>query len=293
MSFWKITRMMAVAACSAFLSLNTWAVLSCTISASPPTVTGTYDPAANLDVQGSFTMNCTRAKSDSKNQTFWIGLNQTTSQTMAKAAPYADTVAYGIYSDVNRTTLWTGGATGGVTVPFAFGTATAASATQAFYMRANAGQTDKAAGTYTNTLNVTLNVTNSTGQNLGSTTLTTQATVAKTCSVNAAAISYSVSYQAFRASALVDSSQSVGVSCSKGTQVNLSLDKTTGVVLPIQLVYQLGFSPSSAGATSGTSSSNAAPLSFGLILKVPAGQAGACGTGTCTGSDTRQIMITY
>jgi spore coat protein U-like protein len=293
MSLWKITRLTAAAACTAFLSVNTWAVLSCTISASPPTLTGNYDPASNLDVQGSFTVNCTRAKNDSKSQTLWIGLNQTSAQTMAKAAPYADTLTYGIYSDVNRTALWTGGATGGVSVPLSFGTATSASAAPAFYMRANAGQTDKAAGTYSDTLNVTLNVTNSTGQNLGNTTLTTQATVPKTCSVSAAAVSYAVSYQAFRSSALVDSSQSVSVSCSKGTQANLSLDKTTGVLLPIGLAYQLGFSPSSSATTAATSTSNAVPLSLGLILTLPARQAGACGAGTCSGSDTRQIMITY
>jgi spore coat protein U-like protein len=293
MSLWKTTRTMAVAAWMAAAAQHTWAVLSCTISASPPTLSGTYASASNLDIQGAFSINCTRAKSDSKSQTLWVGLNQTSAQTMAKAAPYADTLAYGIYSDVGRTALWAGGATGGVSVPLSFGTGTAASATPALYMRANAGQTDKAAGTYSDTLNVTLNLTNSTGQNLANTTLTTQATVPKTCSVSAAAVSYSLSYQAFRTSALIDSSQSVSVSCSKGTQASLSLDKTTGVLLPIGLAYQLGFSPSSSATTAATSTSNAVPLLLGLILTLPAGQAGACGTGICSGSDTRQITIVY
>lgn len=293
MSFWTITRTLAVAACTAFLSLNTWAVVSCTISATPSTLDGSYDAALNLDMQGSFAISCTRAKNDAKNQTLWIGLNQLSSQTLAKAPPYADTLAYGIYSDVGRTTRWTNGPTGGLVVAFAFGTATAASATQAFYMRANAGQADKAAGTYSDMMNVTLNLTDSVGQNLSSTTLTTQATVAKTCSVNAAAVAYSVNYQAFQSTALIDSTQSVTVSCSKGTQANLALDRTTAVIPAIGLAYQLGFSPLSSGTTAATATSNAVPLSFGLTLTLPAGQAGTCGAGTCSGSDTRQVTITY
>lgn len=293
MSLWKFMRLAAAGICSAVVSVNASAVLSCTISAAPSPLSGTYDSTANLDMQGSFTINCTRAKNDSKNQTFWIGLNQTASQTMAKPAPYADTLAYGIYSDVNRTALWTNGATGGVTISFAFGTSTAASTTVAFYMRANSGQTDKAAGSYSDTLNVTLNVTNSVGQNLGGTTLTTQASVPKTCSVDASAVSYAVSYQAFSSTPLVDSTQAVSVSCSKGTQATLTLDSTSGVILPVALAYQLDFSASSSASTSGTSTSNAVPLSFPLTLTLPAGQAGTCSTGTCTGSDTRQVTITY
>ena len=291
MSLGNFIRMVAVGACGVVVSLNASGAVSCTITSTA--LSGSYDPASNLDVQGSFTINCTRAKSDSKNQTLWVGLNQTSSQTMAKAAPYADTLAYGIYSDVNRTALWTGGATGGVSIAFNFGTATAASTTQAYYMRAGSGQADKAAGTYSDTLNATLNVTNSAGLNLGSTTLTSQATVPKTCSVDASAMSYSLAYQAFRATPLVDSTQSVAVSCSKGTQASLALDATSGVILPVELRYQLTFSATSSATTSGTSSSNGVPLSFPLTLALPAGQAGTCGTGTCSGSDTRQIMITY
>ena len=293
MSPWNFTRLAAAGVCGVVVSFNASAVLSCSITAAPNPLAGTYDPASNLDMQGSFTINCTRAKNDSKTQTLWIGLNQASGQTMSKAAPYADTLAYGIYSDVNRTVLWTAGATGGVTVSLNFGTSTAGSASQTFYMRANSLQNDKAAGSYSDTLNVTLNLTNSVGQNLGSTTLTTQATVPKTCSVNASAVSYSVGYQAFSAAAVVDSTQAVAVSCSKGTQATLTLDSTTGVILPVALAYQLGFSPSSSASTSGTSSSSGVPLSVPLTLTLPAGQAGTCSTGTCSGSDTRQVTITY
>ena len=289
----KIVTLIAILACSVLLTRNAWGVMACTITASPATLSGAYDPASNLDMQGSFAINCTRAKNDSKNQTLWVGLNQVAGQTMAKSAPYADTLTYGIYTDAARATRWTSGAGGGLAIPLAFaGNEVALPVSAAFYMRAGAGQTDKASGTYSDTLNVTLNLTDSLGQNLGNTTLTSQATVAKSCSVSVAAVSYSVNYQAFRSTSLIDSTQSVGVTCSKGTQVNLALDQVTGVILPIELTYGLVFSPSSQTA-SGTSTSGSAAQNFGLTLTLPAGQAGACTGAVCSGVDTRQITVTY
>lgn len=289
----ELSLLAAVLGCSAFPIGDAWAELACSITASPATLSGAYVPASNLDMQGSFVVNCTRLKKDSKNQTLWIGLNQTASQAMAKAPPYADTLAYGIYTDVGRTTRWTDGVGGGLAIPVDFGgNNTALSLPVAVYMRANSGQTDKAAGTYSDTLNVTLNDTDSLGPNLSATTLTTEASVAKSCVVDVAPLTYSVNYQAFRSAALVDSTQAVAVTCSKGTQVNLSLDKVTGVILPIELKYTLTFSAMSQTA-SGTSSSSATAQTFGLTLSLPAGQAGACGAATCSGSDTRQITVTY
>ena len=269
------------------------AALACTIMASPPTITGGYDPAGNLDLQGSFTINCTRVKQDSKNWTLWVGLNQTSAQVLAKTPPYADTLSYGVYTDVARSIQWMEGVSGGATVALAFsGNITAASANMPFYMRAPAGQQDKAAGTYQDTLTATLRVADSLGQQLGTTTLTSEAVTAKNCSVGVAPIAYNVSYQAFRNTPLVDSSQSVSVTCSKGTQVNLSLDQTTGVISPIGLTYGLTF-PGASPSTTGTSSTGTAPQSFGLVLTLPAGQAGSCASGTCSGTATRQITITY
>lgn len=289
----KLSVLAAVLGCSAFPVDQAWAVLACSITPSPATLSGAYDAASNLDMQGSFVVNCTRLKKDSKNQTLWIGLNQTASQAMAKAPPYSDTLAYGIYTDVGRTTRWSDGVGGGLAVPVDFGgNNTALSLPVSVYMRASSGQTDKAAGTYSDTLNVTLNDTDSLGPNLSATTLTTEASVAKSCVVDVAPLTYSVNYQAFRSTALVDSTQGVAVTCSKGTQVSLALDKVAGVILPIELKYTLTFSAMSQTA-SGTSSSSATAQAFGLTLSLPAGQAGACGAATCSGSDTRQITVTY
>ncbi|HWI82602.1 spore coat protein U domain-containing protein [Ramlibacter sp.] len=288
----KLMILAVVLGCGAFGARDARAVVSCTIVASPTTLSGAYDAAANLDLQGSFAVNCTRAKNDSKNQTLWIGLNQTAGQTMTKPAPYADTLGYGIYTDSARSTLWTNGVGGGLTFTLAFGTATSAATNVPVYLRANAGQADKAAGSYNDSLNVTLNSTDSVGTNLGNTTVGTQATVAKSCTVDVAPINYSVNYQAFRSTALVDASQAVSVTCSKGTPVSLALDQVTGLIVPTELKYTLTF-PGLSQSASGTSASSATAQTFGLTLTLPAGQAGACNAGTCTGSDTRQITVSY
>jgi len=222
-----------------------------------------------------------------------VETDQNAGQTLAKLAPYADTLSYGVFSDSGYTNLWTSGV-GGIQVSLTFvGNNLNASVSPAppFYMRVASGQTDKAAGTYNNTLNVTVKDTNTSGATLGSTQLASQATVAKSCSFTVP--SYSLTYQAFRSTALVDTSQSVAVTCSKGTLYDLTLDNTVGVIPGVQLTYGLVFTSSSGASVSSTSSTGNTAQTMGLTLTLPSGQAGACAAGSCLGSGTRQITMTF
>lgn len=276
MNIRKLRALVASAAFCLLLPAGALAAIDCTIASSPGTLNGAYAPGANLDVQGSLVLNCTRLRRDARNSTLWVGINQLAGETMAKPAPYADTLSYGIYRDAARTNLWTNGpavgnGSGGLAVNLNFGTGnnTAQSVTVPVYMRAASGQMDKASGTYTDTLNVTVNQTSNTGPNLVTTTLTPQATVAKTCSFGVATAAYTLNYQAFRTTPVTDPSQSVALTCSKGTPFDLALDRTTGVIPVVQLTYGLVFTGSGTGAVSSTSMTGNAAQTFGLTLTVP------------------------
>jgi len=129
-------------------------------------------------------------------------------------------------------------------------------------------------------------------QTLATATLSSQATVLKRCVFGTNSPEYALNYQAFQTTVLADSSKSVAMTCTKGTNYTLSLDQTTGVVPTVGLRYVLLFT-SSSGASVSAISSSATAAQHGLTLSLPAGQAGACSTGTCTGSSVRTITVTY
>lgn len=277
------------------------AALACSMTAQPGKLAGSYAASSNLDLQGSFVLNCTRALLDPTTFTLWIGVYQTAGRTLVKPAPHPDTLSYGIYRDAARSNLWTAGAaaTSGagalaVTLDFGlFNLGTAATLTLPVYLRVTAGQPDKAAGTYSDNLAVEVRLGSNTGAVLSSTPQSGEASIPKHCSLALSGGAYAVEYASFRPTALVDSSRSAVVTCSKGTQYQLQLDRTTGVIPGVELTYSLVFSSSGGATAISTSSTSTASQSFGLTLTLPAGQAGKCPGAVCSGSANRQLTISY
>lgn len=288
--------------CGGLLSPAAWSALSCAMTAVPGTLTGAYASASDLNLQGALNLNCTRLATDSATHTLYIGFNQTAGATLSKLAPYADTLNYGVYRSAGGVDLWTdtvgaapGGGSGGMPVSLNFGGggALAASLSIPVYMRVPLGQTLKSAGTYSQSLTATLRPTDWVGTPvLATTPMTFEATIANNCAFDVAPISYTVSYQAFRATDLVDTSQGVNVTCTRGTTYSLALDAAVGVIPTVELTYGLTFTSTGGINVSGTATTQASPTNWGLTLRLPAGQAGAC-TGTCSGSSVRTLTVTY
>ena len=275
------------------------ALTSCSIST--PALTGTYADTANLDLQGNFVINCTRS-GNPKNYSLRVSLSQLASgQTMTTG--YPDSLNYGVYRDSLRSNLWTSGTqtpTGASSVetPISYtGPATASSVTLTGYFRIPLGQTGKAAGAYSSSLTATVQeISATTGavlQTFPTASFTPQATVAKSCVFGSVLPSYALNYQAFRLTALTDTTKGVDVTCTKGTSYTLALDATTAAVTTVGLVYSIMFTTSSGASVSSVSSSGLAATNYGLTLSLPGGQAGSCNAGTCTGNSIRTITVTY
>jgi spore coat protein U-like protein len=288
-------------------STSSWATLGCMITLTPPTLAGTYSPANHMDVDGMLVLNCTRrtaAPADAARPYVVVALNQVAGDALAKAAPYADTLNYAIYRNPGRTGLWTTSpsrnagstASGALLIRLNFGTAASTTLNVPIYMRAISAQADKAAGVYTDSLDAGVVESDSSGnliRLLGSVPVASQATVNKNCSFGAGASAYNLAYQAFRNADLIDNTQSITVTCSKGTTYTLSLDNVNGVVPIVELAYGLVFASSSSGTAASTSTTGTAAQTFALRLTLPAGQAGRCTAVPCTGLSTRTITMTY
>lgn len=280
---------MTVAA--AMAPASAWAgLVGCSLTV--PTFSGTYVDTGNLDVAGDFGITCTRDSNGRDDYDLRVILSQSAGETMA--TPYPDTLLYGIYREFARTSLWTSTAGQDTTISLTGNTRVGA-AVLSGYLRIPLAQTAKAAGTYSDTLTATLVLLNNSGfviQTLASAPVTSQATVAKSCSFGPTMPSYSLTYQAFRTTDLTDTTKNLSLICTKGTGYTLALDAITGIVPVVQLRYGLLFTSTGSGTVSALATSGAA-TQHGLSLTLPAGQAGSCGTGTCTGNSVRTVTVTY
>lgn len=284
----------ALLACAAlFAPASAWAVLvNCTLSAPAPLDAGVYSGAVR-DVQGNFTINCTR--DNNGGDTYYLRVTLAPAPgaaTMSTAFP--DTLDYAIYSDVGRTTLWP--ANPGETSIRLTGNAPGGSATMTAYLRVPAGQTGKASGDYAGSLTATLEQLSAAGGAVIRTfaptaTLASLANVAKACSFGTPP-SYLLSYTAFQALALTDFTQVVTMNCTKGTGYTLSLDQTSAVVPTVDLRYLLVFS-SSGGASITAPAGPGGAASHGLSLTLPAGQAGTCLAPPCSGTGVRTVTVSF
>lgn len=292
-------RSLRVAALLVFAALFTpapaWAVLvNCTLSAPAPLAAGNYS-GANLDAQGSFTINCTR--DNNGGDTYFLRVTLAPAPGAATmSTPFPDTLNYAIYSDAGRTVLWPSGPSGVPTSIALSGNTPAGSATVPAYLRVPAGQTGKAAGDYVGSLTATLQQLNAANGTVIRTftptaTLTSQASVAKSCSFGTPP-SYALSYTAFQATALIDAAKVVTMSCSKGTGYTLSLDQTSAVVPTVDLRYLLVFSSSGNGSVTAAAGPGGA-TSHPLTLTLPAGQAGSCSAPPCNGTGVRTVTVNF
>lgn len=153
------------------------------------------------------------------------------------------------------------------------------SATVSFYGCVGA-QSGMAAATYNDTIGVTL--TDTVGSAVPPGSIPVSITLGSVCTVSTPPGTISFNYTAFRASPLVVP-VNYGVTCTNTTPYTMALDTTTGVAAG--LAYSLALSASSA---TGTGSEQ----TFSITGTMPANQSGDC-TGSCSGSNTHNITISY
>lgn len=279
-----------------------WGALSCSITTSPSQVTGFYATAANLDVQGSFNVTCTRdPNADPRKPDIWIGVDQpTTGETILRDIGGSQ-LSYFVYRKTFGSGVWTNtGAlgpnsnqAGGLAETLDFGkTGAVVSASFPFYFRVPSGQTS-AAGIYVEPpVAVTLRADSDVGTVLSTASVSAQVQILHHCRVSTTAAAYTVApavinigYTAFSAGT-VTGSQNFWVTCTQGTTYTLAVDLTRSVVPIVELAYSLSLNLASGIGIAGAQQYN-------VSATIDAGQAGRCTTATCQGTDTRTITVTY
>jgi hypothetical protein len=274
-----------------------WAAVACAITASPSPFTGVYSSAANLDVQGAFSLNCTRdPTTDGRRIDVWIGVNQPATGNSLPRDIGGGNLSYVIYRRAFGTGVWmntgsqksnqSGNGGLGETIDFGNGTGSTFSGSYDIFVRVPAGQTTVPAGIYVNTaVGVTVKLTDENGGLLTASTLGFRFSIPKDCRFSSDPTPVAVNYPAFSPTAIVGVSN-FALTCTQGTTYTIALDRTRSVITTVQLAYDLSLS-----APTGTG--NAVSQPYTVNISVDAGQAGSCSGSTCNGTDTRTITITY
>ena len=281
-------------------ALRAWAVAALlgipvaqafTCSVSVTSIVTAYSPTVAGDnvTTGSYSITCTRAGGDAATLNWSLGADNGThaagAQNRVQLGATANRYNYEAYrvSTYVNANRWQDAAATRFSGTLSFGAVgSSASTTAVFYLRLPGSQAVRPAGTYTDTVGVTLRnsgtlATLATGS-FGVTVITTA-----NCQFSTFPSNISFNYTSFQAG-LVSASTPFGVQCTTGLPYTLAFDAASSVLLG--LTYTLSLS-----ASSGTG--NGTPQAFTATGQIAGGQAGSCATATCSGSETRTLIISY
>lgn len=272
------------------------AAYSCSMTTTD--LNGVYSSAANLNMSGTLTLNCTRAVGDPANMTYFLELNNGATTGTRRLYRHGGTNvnASRLTHTVSRTgfggTIWSTGANR-VTGTLAFGAATFASASFTYFLRVTTGQTGKTVGIYDDILTFSMRQLTA-GPVLATATFTPTASVVSSCFVGQVTTGFTapgatnpstltLNYTSFSATPQT-ANMSFTVDCTSGTAYTLALTPASGTLLGLPYTLSL----SSAGAT-GTGLAQ----TYTVTGSIAANLSGTCAVASCTATQATTITITY
>ena len=242
--------------------------------------------AATNVMTGSYTINCTRLGSD-PNVLNW-SLANNNGGAGAGGNNFANlggnTYQYDTYFPGSLTNKWGSGAALRFTGAMNFGGSLNASASGSFDVVVVGTQAVGPTGTYTDTVGLRLRNT-STGATIGANPIASfvvSLVTSNYCQISVSPGDLNFTYTSFQVAAAT-ASTTYGVRCTL-IPYTMSLDATSGTLLG--LTYNLSLSTSSTTGTGVTQTHT-------INGSIAGGQAGTCATGSCSGSQTRTLTITY
>lgn len=276
--------LLALLAAWLLLPGGAFAAYSCNVSSSG--FRTAYDPtvASTSIVQSSATINCTRGTGDSATMAYTLAAdNGGNPKGINNQASFgANVIRYDVYMDGSCGTQWKGNTTFNGPLVFPSGQLSA-TANITYWGCLPAGQ-NVAAGIYGDSVRMTLsygpNPQSSTGPVPFPVSIATPATCALTQPPGALNFG---TYPSLSPVAVTGSTQ-FGVTCTIYLPYTMSVSPGTGTV--VGLNYSLSL------ATPGSTGTGALQ-SFTVDGTMAPGQAGVCGTATCTGQNTHTLTITY
>jgi spore coat protein U-like protein len=260
------------------------AAVTCT--ASVTSITKGYDPNAvgNTVATGSYTVSCTRLAGDPNTFNWSLGaddgLNNAGSQNRARLVQRYDYELYRLTPYVAGN-VWQDAAATRFTGTINFGAGLVANQSGAFDLVLPGPQTARPAGTYTDTVTVT--VRNGAGTMLSQTTFNVSIITIASCTLTSPPGNINLAYTSFQVAA-ASASTNFGVNCTTGIPYTMALDATSGTL--VGLNYTLALSQSASNGTG-------VAQTFSINGGIAGGQSGTCATGSCSGSATRTLTITY
>jgi spore coat protein U-like protein len=284
----KPLRYLSVLAFVLIGSLGGWeAQAAVTCTASVTSIVKGYDPNAVGDTvaTGSYTVSCTRLASDPNTFNWQLGADNGQQPTGAQNRVQlgANRYNYEIYRltpyvNGNR---WQDAAATRFTGTINFGAGLIASQSGSFDLRLPGPQTVRPAGTYTDVITVT--VRNGSGTMLSQTTFSVSIITIASCTLSTPPGNINLAYTSFQGAA-ASANTTFKVNCTTGIPYTMALDATSGAL--VGLNYTVALSQSSSNGTG-------AAQTFSITGNIAGGQAGTCATGSCSGSATRTLTITY
>jgi len=256
------------------------AAITCT-SITSPNVGISYFSNTTVTLQNYFTVSCTRTSTSDPTSVSYevVADNGANSQGQNnRAALGTATLRYDLYTNAGCSTAWKSNRAISDTITWA-SSSTGTVTRQTNYWICMSAQTPTASGTYSDTVGLTLTysgtmtLSGSVGMSIYAPALCTLVTPAGNLVLN---------YTAFGPQ--VSQSTTFVVTCTSGMPYTIATDVTEEVLTGLRYLLSL-----SATSTNGTG----APQTHSITATVPAGQAGTCPAGTCTGTRTHTLTITY
>lgn len=257
------------------------AAYSCSISS--PGFNRAYDATlAGVTTQQTYvTLTCSRAGGDSASMVYAIaadnGLNSLGINN--RTALNGFYIRYDVYQDSTCTNQWKGGSTLNGTLQF--GSNLTASVTIPYWGCMSANQTGMPAGVYSDMVTMTVKY-GPNPQQSASNTFNVNIATPVTCSISRAPATLAFNYISYGAASTP--SIDFTVTCTSYLPYTVSLDVASGTLLGLNYTLTL--------PTASVTGTGAAQQLF-INGNMPAGQAGVCATGSCTGSTTHTLILTY
>jgi spore coat protein U-like protein len=269
-----------------FAAAPSFAAITCSVMVT--SITTVYDPTVATDniSTGSYTVSCTRLAGDASSFNWSLGADNGAHASGAQNRVQLGTRTYNYeiyrltpYTNANR---WQDAAATRFSGTINFGGALIASASGSFDLRVPGLQTVRTAGTYTDTVGVTLR-NSTTLATLSTSSFNVSVITTDACQINVPPGNINFTYTSFQA-AVATANTSFGVRCTDALPYTMALDAAPGPLLG--LTYNLALSQTNA-------TGNGVTQTYSINGSIAAGQAGTCATGTCSGSQTRTLTVTY
>jgi spore coat protein U-like protein len=242
-----------------------------------------YIQGTVVDATGQVSITCTRASGDPATNTYSVGINtgEPPAGRQYTRIGGTQTLNYNIYRESSYTSTWNN-TSRRVNGTINFGTGLITTFTLPYYLRINS-QTGKPAGTYDDTaVNFRIRIPQTTTI-AGEDSIAFYAVIDPVCTISAPPGNINLNYVAFSSSPVV-ANTNFSVNCTNQTPYTMSLNANSGAIAGI--LYNLSLSATTVNATG-------IAQNHSITATAPAGQAGTCPTGSCSGSQARTLTISY